>query len=133
MNLDEHGDAVAPRENDMLQEVVALASVKVCSIMVPRVDMAACDVREGRDKLLSVMQQRRHTKIPVYENDVDHIVGLVHARDLYINPGQDSSEMVRPVDFVPEQMTADKLLAHFRDSRTQFAIVLMCPGVPVTA
>ncbi|MCH8913678.1 MAG: HlyC/CorC family transporter, partial [Planctomycetes bacterium] len=124
VDLDEYSDAIAPRENDMLQEVVALASTRVASIMVPRVDIAAFDLADGRDELLAMLRTRRHTRIPVYEGDVDHITGLIHARDLYLNADTPPAELVQPVGFVPEQMTADKLLAHFRESKTQFAIVV---------
>jgi putative hemolysin len=124
VDLDESGDAIAPRENDMLQEVVALASTRVASIMVPRVDMAAFDLADSRDKLVAMLRTRRHTRIPVHKGDVDHITGLIHARDLYVNPDVPLAKLVHPVGFVPEQMTADKLLAHFRGSRTQFAIVV---------
>ena len=124
VDLDEYSDAIAPRENDMLQEVVALASTRVASIMIPRVDIAAFDLADGRDKLLALLRTRRHTRIPVYEGDVDHITGLIHARDLYLNADAPLAKLVQAVAFVPEQMTADKLLAHFRDSRTQFAIVV---------
>ncbi len=124
VDLDEYNDVIAPRESDMLQEVVALSSIKVCSIMVPRVDMAVFDIRDDREKLHSVIRERRHTRIAVFEHDVDHIIGLIHARDLYLNPNLEPCEMVQPVKFVPEQMTADKLLAHFRDTQSQFAVVV---------
>lgn len=124
VDLDEYGGAIAPRENDMLQEVVALASTRVASIMIPRVDIAAFDLADGRDELLGMLRTRRHTRIPVYEGDVDHITGLIHVRDLYLNADVPPAKLVQPVGFVPEQMTADKLLAHFRDSKTQFAIVV---------
>ena len=124
VDLDEYSGAIAPRENDMLQEVVALASTRVASIMIPRVDIAAFDLADGRDELLAMLRTRRHTRIPIYEGDVDHIKGLIHARDLYLNADVPLVKLVQPVRFVPEQMTADKLLAHFRDSKTQFAIVV---------
>lgn len=124
VDLDEYSGAIAPRENDMLQEVVALASTLVASIMIPRVDIAAFDLTGGRDELLAMLRTRRHTRIPVYEGDVDHITGLIHARDLYLNADVPLAKLVQPVGFVPEQMTADKLLAHFRESKTQFAIVV---------
>ena len=124
VDLDEYSGAIAPRENDMLQEVVALASTRVASIMIPRVDIAAFDLADGRDELLAMLRTRRHTRIPIYEGDVDHIMGLIHARDLYLNADVPLAKLVQPVGFVPEQMTADKLLAHFRESRTQFAIVV---------
>ncbi len=124
VDLDEYSGAIAPRENDMLQEVVALASTRVASIMIPRVDIAAFDLADGRDELLAMLRTRRHTRIPIYEGDVDHIMGLIHARDLYLNADVPLAKLVQPVGFVPEQMTADKLLAHFRESKTQFAIVV---------
>ncbi len=122
--VDLHEHVMAPRENDMLQEVVALSSVKVASIMVPRVDMAAFDLSEPRHKILSIIRERRHTRIPVYENSIDEIIGLIHARDLYLNPNTEPSKLCQPVKFIPEQMTADRLLTHFRESQSQLAVVV---------
>ena len=124
VDLHEYDRVMAPRENDMLQEVVALSSVKVASIMVPRVDMAAFDLSEPRHKLLSIIRERRHTHIPVYENSIDEIIGLIPARELYLNPNTEPSKLYQPVRFIPEQMTADRLLAHFRESQSQLAVVV---------
>lgn len=120
----EYEDVIAPYESDMLQEVVALSATKVASIMVPRVDMVVFDVRRTWEDLHKLIHQGRHKIIPVYLVDVDHIIGVINARDMYLAPDQDHAKLVRPVKFVPEQMTVDKLLVHFRDTESQFAVVV---------
>ncbi len=115
---------IRPDETDMLQEVVALSSILVRSIMIPRVDMVAFDLSGNRDELLDLMRRNRLTKIPVYHKDVDHLLGFIHTRDLHVSPHRSLSELIRPARFVPEQATADNLLFHFRRTHTQSAIVV---------
>lgn len=111
-------------ENAMLSEVVQLSELRVRDIMVPRVDMIACDVHGDPGKLRQVMRQRRFTKLPVYAESVDRIIGLIYAKDLFLDPDRPVAEMVRPVRFVPELITLTQLLAHFRQTRTQLAVVV---------
>ncbi len=114
---------IAADENDMLQEVMALSQVKIRTIMVPRVAAVVYDLDDSRDRLAELVAQR-HRVIPVYRSDVDHLLGVLHVRDWYLNPGGDIEALLRPVHYVPEQMTADRLLTHFRQSGTHLAIVV---------
>ncbi|MCG3137431.1 MAG: hypothetical protein HJJLKODD_01275 [Phycisphaerae bacterium] len=119
-----HQGIIGHTESDMLQEVVALAELKVRTIMVPRVDMISADLAVGRVELLRRMQQHHLTKLPVYHEEIDQLLGLVKARDMYLFPGVPLDQLVHPVKFVPEQMTAEQLLEHFRRTKTQLAIVV---------
>ena len=111
-------------ENAMLDQVVQLSEVKVRDVMVPRVDIIAFEVHDDPDELRRILRERRFTKLPVYEEDVDHITGVVYAKDLFLNPGREVTEMVRPVQFVPELITLTQLLSEFRRAGTQLAVVV---------
>jgi CBS domain containing-hemolysin-like protein len=117
-------EITSPHENDMLQEVVRLSTTKLSSFMVPRVDMVAFDINGPRARLQQLLRTHGRSRIPIYEGDVDHIIGVLHARDYYLHPRKDLRRLLGAVRYVPEQMTADRLLVHFRDSGSQIAVVV---------
>lgn len=111
-------------ESGLLQQVLELRQVKVRQVMVPRVDVKAFDIAAEPDLLRRFMRQHRLKKVPVFEGNIDHIVGLVYAKRLFVERQSTLRELIRPVRFVPEQMRLDQLLEHFRQSSTQLAIVV---------
>lgn len=115
---------IAAAEKDMLQEIVSLASTRVRSIMVPRVDMVTTAVCGDRQAVIERLRSGGLTKIPVYDGDIDDVIGIVHIKDLHLQPDRSPAELVRAVRFVPELMTVDLLLAHFRSTGTQLSIVV---------
>jgi len=110
--------------NALLQEIIELTALRVCDIMVPRVDMVAYDVADSPQGLIDLFRASNLRKIPVYEGDIDHILGVVHAKRLMLNPDQSLRELLVEVPFVPEAATVERLLLQFRVTRTQMAIVV---------
>lgn len=111
-------------ENAMLGEVVQLGQLRVRDIMVPRVDMVAFEIHDDPDELRRIMGRRRLSKLPVYDQSIDRIIGLVYAKDLFLDPHRPLAEMVRPIRFVPELIALTQLVAEFRRTRTQLAAVV---------
>lgn len=118
-----HG-VIDPIETDFLREVVNLSILQVRDVMVPRVEVQACNVNAPADTLREMMRQTRRKKIPVYDGAVDNIIGVIYAKVLFFSPGRKLRELVQPVRFVPELATCEQLLQHFRTTRTQLAIVV---------
>lgn len=111
-------------ENKLLTEIVELGFLKVRHVMRPRVDMIACATTDPRQKALELMRKNHCTKLPVYVRSIDNIVGLVHMRQLLLNPDTSLDKLVQPIHFVPEQKTVESLLEFFRRSHTDLAIVV---------
>jgi len=112
------------RENQMLQALVALPDVRVRDIMVPRVDIESVSVNEPPRAIRRILRQTHRRKVPVYRRDPDDIVGLLYARDAFLNPHAATEALLRPVHFVPEQADLGDLIRHFKQTRTQLAIVV---------
>jgi putative hemolysin len=110
--------------NALLQEIVALTDIRVADIMVPRVDMLAYDADGDPAKLIEMFTTTRLRKIPVYEKDIDHVVGVIHAKQLLLNPATPLRQLVAKVPFVPEAANVERLLLQFRVTRTQMAVVV---------
>lgn len=111
-------------ENAMLGEVIRLNELHVYDVMVPRVDMVAFDIHDDPATLRQLMRGHKFTKIPVYDATIDNIVGVVYAKDLFLNPSREPGTLVRPVRYVPEMITLMQLIDHFRRTQTQLAIAV---------
>ena len=122
----EHG-ALDAHQSRMVRGVVDLGARKVQEIMVPRVRMARLAVDASRDEILRTVKASQHTRIPVYEGDLDHMVGILHARDLLRHMDDkvlDLRRLVRSVHFVPEMISARRLLQRMQRESFELAMVI---------
>jgi magnesium and cobalt transporter len=114
----------------ILQNVIDLEEKRVSEIMIPRPDIICAESDSSLEELADLIVQHGHSRIPVYEDNRDHIVGVVHAKDV-IHPllHQDATlpklmELARSPHFVPETTNLKVLLHDMRTSRIHLAIVL---------
>lgn len=112
------------RENEILQQVVALPETSVRSVMVPRVDIVAVSVEADRETAACRLVESGKKKLPVFGRDLDDILGLIHAVDLHLRRNRSLRELLKPVHFVPEQANLLQLVQDFRRTGTQLAIVV---------
>ena len=116
-------------DEDLLKSVIEFGDTLVREVMVPRIDMGALELGTPLPAVLESVVGRGHSRWPVYRDSVDHIVGIVHAKDLLRvcqRGGSESplEELMRPVIFVPENHHIGALLRDFKKRRTHMAIVL---------
>ncbi len=111
-------------ERKMIHAVLDFGNIQVKEVMVPRVDVTFYDLSDTAKGFLSLSRRIGHKKIPVYEDTVDNIVGVIHAKDVFLNPNANLRDFVRSVQFVPESQTVESLLRQFRRQHTQMAIVV---------
>ncbi len=115
---------ITSNENKLLTEVIELGFLKVCHVMRPRVDMIACSLGESGQAVRRLLLANGLTKLPVYDGEIDNIVGMVYFRRLLLEPDAAVEEMIEDVHFVPEQKTVESLLEFFRRSRSDTAVVV---------
>ena len=125
----EEQGVLEPEETEMIHSVLDFGDIVVRKVMTPRIDITALDVRSPMPELIRLVHSSGHSRIPVYEGDLDSIVGIVHAKDLLALAGDVSRDSVaietvmRPPYFIPESKKIDELLAEFRRSKQPLAIV----------
>jgi CBS domain containing-hemolysin-like protein len=115
---------ITAEENKLLTEIIELGFLKVRHVMRPRVDMIACSVTESAQTARELMLKNHLTKLPVYVQTIDNIVGLVHLRHLLLEGETSLDKIVQRVHFVPEQKMVESLLELFRKSGTDIAIAV---------
>lgn len=111
------------QEIQMFQNVRDLSNIKLRECMVPRNEIAAINSTESIETLTTFFIESGHSKIPVYQDSIDNIIGYVHLYDLFRRPGK-TSEIIKPVMIVPETMPANKLLNQFITERKSVALVV---------
>lgn len=118
---------------DALERRLALGALRlgertVRDIMRPRIDLDAMDVDTPADEVLGTAAMAGFSRIPVYEEDLDHVIGFVHIKDLfrqqYLGWAIELRKLLHPALFVPETMPLDRLLQLFQEKHNQLAIVL---------
>ncbi|MGD9634316.1 MAG: hemolysin family protein [Pirellulales bacterium] len=119
---------VEPLEQRMALEALRLGEHTVREIMRPRIDLDAMDVDTPPDEVLGTIAMAGFSRLPVYERDLDHIIGFVHIKDLlrqlHLGWPLELRKLLHPALFVPESMHLDRLLELFQEKHNQLAIVL---------
>jgi len=116
-------------EQEMIENVLELSSSTADEIMTPRTDIVAAEVNSDLKKVLQTISSAGHTRIPVYEKNIDNIIGLVYAKDLLGEIGKSGSEFklrdkMRDAYFVPESKPLRSLLHEFQNQKLHIAVVL---------
>ncbi|MDO8683088.1 MAG: hemolysin family protein [Armatimonadota bacterium] len=115
-------------EKEMIHSIFEFTDTVVRQVMVPRIDMKCIEVTASIDELLELIVKCGHSRIPVYEDNVDKILGIVHAKDLLPTLKEqkfniDIKQVMRSAYFIPENKKVDELLADFKRSKIQMAVV----------
>jgi CBS domain containing-hemolysin-like protein len=123
------GGLIDPSEQIYLENVIDFNQRTVNQVMTPRTRMAALAVEASREETLALICEERHSRYPIFEGDRDHILGILHVKDVarrLIAPTGvwDLRSMLRPAVYVPESISLDEMLAQFRAEHFQVAIVV---------
>jgi CBS domain containing-hemolysin-like protein len=115
-------------EREMISRVIELSETLVREIMVPRIDIVAIEAATPIPEVIRIMQRDGHSRLPVYRDTMDDIVGFLYAKDLITHFDRlerlQLRELVRPTSFVPETKKVGDLLAEMRARRIYLAIVV---------
>lgn len=115
-------------EKEMLHNVFKFSDLTAKQVMIPRTDMACIPSDITFEELNKLTMESQYTRYPVYEENLDHISGIIHAKDLYglamKNEAFVIEKILRPVLLVPETITMDKLVLEFKKRQGQMAIVI---------
>ncbi|NPA48637.1 MAG: HlyC/CorC family transporter [Thermodesulfobacteria bacterium] len=116
------------QEKRFIYGLLESENVPVSAIMTPRRDIFALEDGPITEELLHIIKKRRFSRIPVYRGDLDHVIGVLHVKDLLRwqleRRAKRLADLVRPPFFVPEMMKVRTLLEEFQKRRLKFALVV---------
>jgi len=115
-------------KTEMLQNVFGLGQTLVKEILVPKGDMILVNVNSSIDEAIKILHESRYSRLPVFENDDDNIIGIIYQKDifdmLFKAEKKPLKELIRPVLFIPETQKINQLLREFLKKRMHMAIVI---------
>ncbi len=112
-------------EKQMLVGLFRFREAKLTEIYVPRVKVVAIEAGQNLDELREMITSCGHSRIPVYRETIDDIIGVIHAKDLLLYPEKKLlTELMRPAWFVTENMKVQALLNQFKIKKMQMAVVV---------
>ena len=119
--------AIRAESGQMLQELFEFGGLTAGEVMVPRVRISGIPMGMRPEEIRALLEREPHTRYPIYEGDLDHIVGMVHVKDLLrllLRGETIGAAHARPLPVVPETAELDTVLATMRRERTQMVVVI---------
>ena len=124
---EEHG-VIETEEKEMIHSIFEFGETVARKVMTPRPDITAVEADVSVDEMIRVVTESGHSRLPVFDDDLDNMVGIIHVKDLLaavtgsVRPTS-IRELMRPAYFIPENKLVRDLLAELRRNRIQMAIV----------
>jgi Mg2+/Co2+ transporter CorB len=129
--VNEAGTVIPQRHQQMLLNILDLEKITVEDIMIPRNEIVGIDIQDEWDSIVTQITESQHTKLPVYEGDINHIIGFLHLRKalrlfqkLESSDKQSLRELVREAYFVPEGTPLNTQLLNFQREKRRIGLVV---------
>lgn len=125
-----HGNmtSIAAHERVLISNILSLRDLSVVDIMVPRADILAVELNTPKKELLEIMATHPHSRLPVYRETLDDVVGTIHIKDVLAHLAKDRSfkikDLVRDAEIVAPSMPVLDLLLQMRHTRVHMALVV---------
>ncbi len=123
----EEGGLIRAESGQVLRDLLEFGELTAAEVMVPRVRIVGIPLDASSSELKRIVKESAHSRYPVFESDLDHILGMVHIKDVLRLILEDlplSRDNLRHVPYVPETSRLDSVLAGMRRRRTHLAVVM---------
>ncbi len=114
------------QEGDLIKSAIEFNDMEAGEILTPRVDLTAVDMEEDPQAIYNIFMETKFSRIPVYKDTIDNIVGVIHQRDFFVmirTKGQTMEDIIKPVVFVSDSIKISKLIKHLQKNKSHMAIV----------
>ena len=108
----------------LARNIIRFSDTSADTIMTPRPDIVAAPLDSSRDSMAELMVKARHSRIPLYEGGVEHIVGFVSTKEFFLNPDRSARELLNPVAIFPEGAPIDRVFRHMQKNRLNMTVIV---------
>ena len=125
-----HGPQMPRDQHAILKRVFSLGDTEVQEVMVPRVDIIGVESATPWSEVVDRVRSSQHARLPVFDDTLDHVIGILYAKDLLAaviaddEPKDGWASFVRPASFIPESKAIDSQFRDFKSTRAHIAIVV---------
>jgi len=123
LNDDEETVTIGEEEKEIFKNVIDFRTIKIRECLIPRTEISAVNIKDDLYILKNLFVATGHSKILIYRDNIDNIIGYVHSFDLFRNP-EDIGKILRPIMFIPETMMAHLALSMFIKQNKSLAVVV---------
>jgi magnesium and cobalt transporter len=129
IDVGEERGLISRREGELIESIFEFKDTLVREVMVPRLEIVGLELHTPLDRIISLVLEQGHSRLPVFEGGIDHIKGILLAKDLlefWQTPEEtwDLGRVLRPAYFIPESKKISDLLRDLVERKTQIAIVI---------
>lgn len=117
------GGEIDEQESELIKNVIKFSDLDVNDILTPRVDMAAVEISWDRQRIAEVFSETEFSRLPVYEESLDKIVGILYQKDFYNDSSLPVSQLIKPVKFIFSSMKISRLLKLFQETKCHMVVV----------
>jgi len=122
-------DTITSSERRIAHNIIRFSETTAEEIMTPRVDVISATMDISHDKLQQLMLDARHSRIPICEGSLDHIVGFVSTKEFFLNIDRQLRELINPVAIFPEGARIHRVFRHMQKNRLNMAVIVDEYGV----
>jgi CBS domain containing-hemolysin-like protein len=122
-------ETITAEERRIARNIIRFSETTADEIMTPRVDVMAAPLDISREALEQVMIEARHSRIPIYEEGIDHIVGFISTKEFFLNPDREIPRLVKPVAIFPEGARVHRVFRHMQRNLLNMAVIVNEYGV----
>ena len=124
--FDEAGrkETITSQEQRIARNIMRFSETTAEEIMTPRVDIVAAPLHSTREELQRLMIKARHSRIPICEGSVDHIVGFVSTKEFFLNPDRDIRELLKPVAIFPDGARTLRIFHHMQKNLLNMTVIV---------
>jgi CBS domain containing-hemolysin-like protein len=129
VDVSQREGVIKETEQEMIQSVFEFDDTLVKEIMIPRIDMVCIEKNASLTELIKMGVEKGHSRIPVFEESIDNIIGLIYIKDLLElllkeNEDVDIKQFVKPIYFIPEGKPINQLLSEMKERKEHMAVVV---------
>ncbi len=117
------GGEIDEQESELIKNVIKFSDLDVNDILTPRVDIVAVEKGWDRQQIAEVFSQSEFSRLPVYDENIDTIIGILYQKDFYNDTNSPVFQLVKPVKFIFTSMKISKLLKYFQETKCHMVVV----------
>ncbi len=122
-------ETITAEERRIARNIMRFSETTAEEIMTPRVDIVAAPLDIPREALEQAMIEARHSRIPIYEESIDHIVGFISTKEFFLNPDREIRKLVKPVAIFPEGARVHRVFRYMQRNLLNMAAIVNEYGV----
>ena len=127
MDEAEQEGGIDEQEGTLIRSAIEFSEIEAMDILTPRIDITGVSVKASREEIAKVFSSTGYSRLPIYEDSIDHIVGIIYQKDFYkyvYHAGKDISAIIRPALFIAKSKKIGTLLKELQHKKSHIAVVL---------